>query len=533
MLVFLIATWIYLPRLANPALAIPGDSLVVLYGSGQPNPVSVRLEGRFAHYDLGSATPTAQDTLWRAAFTIPPAVERGIYNLMISTPEGADTQANALMIYPSWRDTLVFLQLSDIHIGNTAQELLRFQQAVIEANTIYPDFVVITGDIVEAGEIGPSPTWYGQFLWAAGELTVPVFTVPGNHDYAPATQMTNYPVLINPELNYSFRYADWFIVLAMTTGPLDPDSSNARCWGLSPEQIRWADSVLTANGSFTQKIAVMHGPVIDYDGSDRSNTHGRNEFIALSLNHGLSMALHGHTHHNRFFLSDSTWVQGDVATYPATPYFLQELSTCKPSRDTLGYRRVEIARDTIISFLEDQGRNGLPDGLGSLLLWNLRIDYTYNPDSTTCTITIDNNSPRTFYNGRAWPTMNPNYEYDVLGPGHILRMNAHGFTEVLVDSIPHDYTTVIYILPKVSISSEGEMKIPGLLFTGRTLCAFPGKGVRARLSVYDATGRLISVLKEGPWDGPCEFGLGFLKAGVYIAIMDAGVVRKRVVFAVR
>ncbi len=530
--ILLIATWIYLPRLANPCLAVPGDSVVVIYGSGQPDPVSCRLEGRFATCDLGWATGIAVDTLWRAVFTVPVAAEGGIYDLIISTPEGADTQPNAVMIYPSWRDTLVFLQLSDIHIGNTAQELLRFQQAVIEANTIYPDFIVITGDIVEAGEVAESPTWYGQFLGASSGLMIPVFTVPGNHDYSPLTQMFNYPALINPELNYVFTYADWFLMLGMTSGPIDPDSSNARCWGLSPEQIAWADSVLNAHPGFTQKLAMLHGPIIDYDGSDRSNTHGRDEFINLSLNHGLSLILHGHTHHNRFFLSDSTWVQGDVAEYPATPYFLQELSTCKPSRDTLGYRRVEITRDTIISFLEDQDRNGLPDGLGSLLLWNLRVDYAYNLDSSACVITIDNNSPRTFYSGRAWPAMNPAYEYDVLGPGHILRAGPDGFMEVMVDSIRSDDTTFIYISPRVSVS-EDKAGALGLVFTGKALRAFPGKGLSAKLSLYDSAGRLISVLRDGVWDEPEEFALGFLKAGAYLAALDAGSFKKRIVFVNR
>lgn len=532
MLIILLATWVYLPRLANPCLVVPEDSLVVLYGSSQPNPISCRLEGRFAWYDLGSATGVATDTLWRAVFTIPVAAEHGIYKLIISTPEGADTQPNAVMIYSAWRDTVAFLQFTDIHIGNSADELIRFQQAVIEANTIYPDFIVITGDIVEAGEVAESPTWYSQFLTASENLMVPVFTAPGNHDHAPATTMVNYPLFVNPELNYYFTYSDWFVMLCMNTGPLDPDSSNYRCWGLNPEQLAWADMILTDHGAFTQKLAMMHGPIIDRDGSDRSNTHGRDEFINLSLSHGISLVLHGHTHHNRFFLSDSTWVQGDVSVYPSTPYYLQELSTCKNSKDTMGYRRIEISRDTVISFLEDQDRNGLPDGLGSLLLWNLWVDYAYNLDSSACTITIDNNSPRTFYDGRCWLTMNPAHEYNVIGPGQILRMNAQGFTEVAVDSIPKDGTTIIYILPQVSVS-EDKKELPGLLFTGKTLWAFPGKGVNAKLSVYDATGRLVSVLKEGSWESPYEFGIGFLKTGSYVAVMDMGNSGQRIVFVKR
>jgi len=532
MIALLLALSIHLPRLANPRLAIPGDSLVVLYGSSQPNPASLRLEGRFARYDLGSVTGTPFDTLWRAVFTIPALAEPGIYDLILSTPEGEDTQPNAVMVYSGWRDTLVFLHLTDIHIGNTPQELIRFRQAVLEANTIYPDFIVITGDLVEYGEASESPLWYGQFLEAAGELMAPVFAVPGNHDHAPAMQMTNYPALVNPELDYFFTYSDWFCMLCFNTGPIDPDVGGARCWGLSPEQLAWADTVLTEHSAFPHKLAIMHGPVIDYDGSDRSNTHGNDEFINLSLSRGMSLILQGHTHHNRLFLADSTWVQGDVPVYPEVPYFLQELSACKPSKDTLGYRRIELSRDTIISFLEDQDRNGLPDALGSLLLWNLRVDYAYNADSTACTITIDNNSPRTFYRARAWPTMNPAYEYDLVGPGQILRMNAQGFTEVLVDSIPSDDTTIIHIFPKVSVS-EGERLPPGFLFMGKTLRAFPGVATPARLSLYDATGRLIGVLKDGLWEGPEEFALGFLRPGVYIALMEVGKIRRRSVFVMR
>ena len=531
-LALLFGVSVYLPRLANPRLAIPGDSLVVLYGSSQPNPVSARLEGEFASCDLGSTSATPYDTLWRAVFAIPDLAERDIYDLILSTPEGADIQPNAVMIYSGWRDTLVFLHLTDIHIGNTAQELIRFRQAILEANTIYPDFIVITGDIVEAGEVSESPVWYGQFLEAAEELMTPVFTAPGNHDYAPATVMTNYPALVNPELNYYFTYSDWFCMLSLNTGPIDPYVGNARCWGLSPEQLGWAETVLREHASFPQKLAMMHGPVIDYDDSDNSNTHGRDEFINLSRSYGLSLVLHGHTHQNRFFLADSTWVQGDVSVYPGTPYFLQELSACKPSRDTLGYRRIEITRDTILSFLEDQNRNGLPDALGSLLLWNLRVAYTYNSDSTTCTISVDNNSPRTFHRGRVWPRMNPAYEYEVLGPGRVVRMSPRGLTEVLVDSIVSDDTTILYIFPKASLR-EDKPQPPGLAFTGKGLRAFPGKGLRARLSLYDATGRLIAVLKDGLWDEPCEFALGFLKPGAYVALMDAGNFRMSASFVIR
>lgn len=82
---------------------------------------------------------------------------------------------------------LTFVQLTDSHMtadgmrtgktgrGNLADKLTR---AVKEINELKPDFVVVTGDLVEVGTVGE----YETFRRLMSKLTMPWHAVPGNHE---------------------------------------------------------------------------------------------------------------------------------------------------------------------------------------------------------------------------------------------------------------------------------------------------------------------------------------------------------------
>ncbi len=498
-------------------MGVPGDTVDVLVKLDNPSQVQVRLEGEFGSMDLGLASPTPQDTLYSLEVGLPQAAEPGLYDLIVSAPEGADTQPNAVMIYPRWEDTLVFLQWTDTHIGNSDRELENLLLAVSEANLIKPHFVVITGDIVEQGQVGDSPDWYRQFLGACRGLRVPMFVVPGNHDYYnwayQGESLENFMQIVNPRPDYYFTYGDWFLMLAFDTGPDDIlGDFDSYCYGFTPEQLAWMGWVLATHADYSQKLAMMHGPVIDADDDDNSNRYGNDEFIQISLNHGMSLILAGHTHQDRLFLADSTWVQGDLPEGLSWPYYLQIRTTCKTDTPNAGYRLIILTPDSVLSFSEDQDGSGTPDAASSLNLGRLWAEYYYNSDSTACAIVIRNEHPRDFPVLHAWPKMKAGLEYQASGEASVVRQAPSGLLEVEVYNVPAYGTQVVYVEPTQGVASSDPA--PGLRVWGKEVWAYPGAGERAKLALYDAGGRLVKVLKDGVWQGPLRFNLNE-KPGVY------------------
>ena len=525
--------WLSYPRLARPALAVPGDTIrVVFKASGSPSPVYITLLSEFGNISLAHDGPQAQDTLYRLNAFVPFGAEPGLYALAISLPSGADTQPNAVMIYRRWRDTVRFLHFTDIHIGYSARESQNYAKATQEANLINPDFVIITGDIAEKGQVGSSPGWYREFLGLTSVLRVPAFVVSGNHDWYNwmyvGNEETNYLQIVNPYPDYAFSYGSLLHMLCLDTGPdniyWDFDSY---CYGFRPDQLAFVEEELSQNQNMPLLFAMMHGPVIDSDNNDDSNKNGNAEFIALSEQYGLDMAIAGHTHEDRLFLSDGTWVQGQLPDpLPDMPLFIQTVTTCKADPGSAGYRFIMGDAGGILEFTED-GSADL-----SLRLYNLDVAYYYNMDSTTCAIVITNANTRRFYDGRAWPRMKPGLQYEVVGPGYLVRQAPSGLCEIAVDSITPG-TTLLYVGP-VSVSETVAGMPPGLVQKEGWLWAFPGGGVTASLEIYDPAGRLVETLFRGSWEKPLGFELSRFRPGIYLAVLrnQNGILTARKVFAI-
>ena len=523
--------WLSYPRLARPALAVPGDTLQVVFkASGAPSPLNITLLSEFGNFSLAHDDPQAQDTLYAVNAFVPSGAEPGLYSLAVDLPAGSDTQPNAVMIYGSWGDSVSFLHLTDIHIGNSSTESQNYARAVQEANLLNPDFVIITGDIAEKGQVDESPTWYQEFLGITAGLRVPAFVVSGNHDWYNwmylGNEETNYLQIVNPYPDYAFDYGALLHMLCLDTGPdniyWDFDSY---CYGFNAGQLAFIMDDLSQNQGVPLLVAMMHGPVIDRDDNDDSNTHGVAEFISYSETYGLDMAIAGHTHEDRLFLSDGTWVQGDMPDpMPDTPYFIQTVTTCKADPGVAGYRFLAGDANGLIEFTED----GSADR--SLRLYNLDDAYYYNLDSTACAITITNTNTRCFYDGRVWPRMKPGLEYEVVGPGYLVRQAPSGLCEVAVDSIPPG-TTVLYI-GSVGVSETAGGMPPGLMQKDGWLWAFPGKGIVASLEIYDPAGRLVETLFRGAWEKPMGFDLGRFRPGIYLAVLrnEDGILSARRLF---
>lgn len=147
--------------------------------------------------------------------TIPEDVPQELYDLKVEyTANGqrkTDEQPHSVSVVDEYEKDFEFLHLTDTHIGsprnlgnqddpstvdpgrrkeagmwnpNEEDRWLYLQKAIKEVNMKNPDFVVVTGDLMY-GQMNPQEYIYEyeETYRMLKKLEVPVYLVPGNHDY--------------------------------------------------------------------------------------------------------------------------------------------------------------------------------------------------------------------------------------------------------------------------------------------------------------------------------------------------------------
>jgi len=188
------------PRFGAPAVIRAGDGFAVelLRRAGQPPPRAALLAPGFAGDIAGclAGTPvagcwtlglveqrrervdanTTAVTLTARADGAPPT---GGYDLAV---DGARA-ANAVWLRADDPDAvhpLHVVQISDLHVGKRPGELEpRLRHVIAEVNALAPDLVVVTGDLVETGEVASEAARAAEILRG---VDAPVLTVMGGHD---------------------------------------------------------------------------------------------------------------------------------------------------------------------------------------------------------------------------------------------------------------------------------------------------------------------------------------------------------------
>lgn len=108
-----------------------------------------------------------------------------------------------------------FIVINDTHY--MSDECGGFLDRVVYQMKWHPgvEFCLHVGDLVEKGE----RAHLGAVRDIFEQLGVPVYTVPGNHDYLTAKDRTNYDQVFGKRLNYSFVHGGWqFVALDSTQG---------------------------------------------------------------------------------------------------------------------------------------------------------------------------------------------------------------------------------------------------------------------------------------------------------------------------
>lgn len=165
------------------------------------------------------------------------------------------------------QDTITFVHLTDIHIGNpdvpderlfsdTATALRRIL-GEIDAMTPRPDFIIVSGDLTNRGDPGSYENL--KRILAEADIDIPLVLAIGNHDTRPGfyqsmlgrTQNLDAPFMHDIVLN------DVHIIVLDTTTPGFVGGS------IEPEQFIWLEQRLDSHADLPKLIVMHHGPHLD------------------------------------------------------------------------------------------------------------------------------------------------------------------------------------------------------------------------------------------------------------------------------
>jgi 3',5'-cyclic AMP phosphodiesterase CpdA len=235
-----------------------------------------------------------------------------------------------------------FIHLSDMHVSNipfedsdTNAQYFRCYSKEFAALTPKPAFVAVSGDVSNVGNEAPdgmyptvtrylfphtltNPGIGDYFIDSA--RTIPIFFVPGNHEYWVA--LVNPPVsndslpyyqnYITPDKDYAITN-DLAVIVFLRSGSdstITPENKKGK--GLSDQQCSFLRNTLSIN-SAKRKIIVMHHPAVNAVGTNSDGTpftgvingpddcsiaNNRTTFLNICDSNHVDVVLDGHEHQN-------------------------------------------------------------------------------------------------------------------------------------------------------------------------------------------------------------------------------------------
>jgi len=337
----------------------------------------------------------AQFGTWNLQAVIPNVAVYELYDLELSASGGIyDVTANAVQVIPTRKSNYYFMHITDLHLPNRlyypnngygvdSTSVVDFRSVIEDINLIRPEFVLITGDLVNEGELEglAGQYWFGWTQRLLALIEVPVYVLGGNHDLGgwnstpgaqgsarrnwwryfgwPWLNTTNSPINSYTQ-DYSFRYGD--IHYIGLESYINYDDWRYNIYGntsLIDSQWQWLNMELA---TIPETKALFY----HYDFNE--------EFDLADM--GVDLALWGHTHQN----SGSIYSQ---------PYNLSTRSVCDGNR---AYRLINVHGTSF------QPQSTISAGSSGTAIYHYFLPSNEGlADSVQCTIV--NNHSRAFENG--------------------------------------------------------------------------------------------------------------------------------------
>ena len=391
-------TVIQRPILNIPAIHSPGETMTITCLAPE---TATGFEAWLVHENkrvslpLQSATMQGNPDRWFLQVIIPPVEVYELYDLEVNATGGIhDVSRNAVQIVPSRKTNYYFAHITDLHLPNRSYypnpgydtdstSVVDFRAVMEDLKLIRPEFVLLTGDLLNEGELEgfENQYWYGWTQRLLTELDIPVYVSSGNHDIGGWNQTPppsgsarrnwwryfGWSWLDNTDESWPYHTQDYFFNYGNTLymgmeAYINYDSFRTHIYGsdsFTDQQLMWLDSTIDAHPD-QRKVLFHH-----FDFQEQ-----------LSLDDlGLDMALYGHIHSN----------SGSIGSYP---YNLATRSVCDGNR---AYRIVRVSEDSFSPLETIYAGSG-----GS----NLRVNYipANNAMSDSVLAVITNNQPIAFEN---------------------------------------------------------------------------------------------------------------------------------------
>ncbi len=438
---------------------------------------------------------------WTLTTTIPNVDLYELYDMRVSASGGlTDEVKHAVKVIDQYKDDYYFIHITDTHLpGHTfygesgydtdESEMDDLYEVIKDINILNPEFVLLTGDLINEGELEDFECLRNHTLAVKllEKLEVPVYLVPGNHDLGgwdatPPPQGTarrewwrffGYRQREIPPTkveylshDYSFDYGNTHFI-----GLEAYDNYDGYMYDVYgnesfiSSQLTWLNNDIAAAGDKT-KVLFYH-----YD--------FKKELDLYDL--GVDMALWGHTHKN---LEDATH-----------PYNISTASTCDGNRT---YRVIRVNNNILKAEVPIQTNSS-----GDML--RLEFNMINNGSLDSISAIIQNKFKQTFNNGVIkflMPVSDDGYkvtngvleqtiEFDnyvlcyvkvnILNSDEIIVSivkgggNATGISDLkqsIIKTYPNPFKDLVNI--EIEIKKEG----------------------RINLSIFDSVGRLVDVLVD-------------------------------------
>ncbi|MCD6323393.1 MAG: metallophosphoesterase, partial [Clostridiales bacterium] len=454
------------PSLGFPSITTPRYLRIITSGIGSESVLdwNVSLLRGQEYVPLIVESVSNEDGKWKLSTTIPDNVSTGLYDLLVEIYGQTYIEPHAVQIIYGYPNSVHFLHLTDPHINVKKPETSqKFMKVINETNLIHPDFVILTGDLVDWSF---NENWQ-EFHNLMLKFNVPVYTCPGNHDYRDSyicsewwdkDGLDYYFKYINPYDNYSFNYGNYHFV-SLNSGfdvpwdlDMDPEGS-----GLTDEQINWLENDLENNMDKSMRFIFMHHPAINYDDhwGDATISQNQDEFLQLCSDYNVTMVMTGHTHVDKVYDKDRTYRDGYTKDnlYMGTPIFLQTRSA---TQGYWGYRMVIINNSSIESYTYDLNGNGLRDGNSAIPAGHISISYDPANDGTHDEVvaTINNGLRENFTEKRGNPLV-IRFNMTRLGEGYEYYLNEGR----IISTVTEANSTLYYVQVNITQMSQKQIRI--------------------------------------------------------------------------
>jgi hypothetical protein len=526
------------PILSVPAIVVRGATFPI-EADADPSTTgwTATLERNGLAYPLTIADAAYVDghERWFLSAAVPWQTPSELYDLVVEAAGGIHDRArHAVAVRDTIEDDFYFVHITDTHLpthrfhyqqgaDSDTTEMDDLRAVIEDINLINPAFVLLTGDVVNEGELEDYLGWrvYTKTKRILGELEVPIYVVAGNHDVGgwdstPPPDGTarrhwwsffGWRSLYDPPSadgmytqNYSFDYGRAHFVGLEAYVNYDDWREDIYGWeSFTGRQMAWLAEDLGLADPASPKVLFYH---YDFD----------HELDLESL--GIECALWGHTHQTS---------GGSIEP----PYDLSTGPVCD------GHRLMRLVRVE-----GDQVHASEPITAGSE---GEELVVTYDPPNTGLvahvTATIVNQTEETFEHALVrFRVPADSLPCEVEG-GELMQTIVEGDVAVCYArvSVPAQDAATVTIEPVSVTLPDGAIALlkqnsPNPAHAGTTIrfmLAFPAN---VRVDVFDIAGRRVRTLRdqayragehEVPWDLRNEDGIG-VASGIYFYRLEAG-----------